>query len=86
MEYPTVDQFQTFYSDVDVKLIENENVIVFIHLGAGLAMVLENHALVIKENNKHVLTGTTIASPSSITTRLDATRWMICFWMGQRRI
>ncbi len=58
MEYPTTDQFQEFSSDVDAKFIEDQNVMVFIHMGIRWAAVLVNHVLAIKENNKHDLTST----------------------------
>ncbi len=56
MKNPTSDQFQMFSLDVDAKLIKDQDVIVFIHLGAGWAVVLVIHALTIKESNKHGLT------------------------------
>ncbi len=58
MEYPTTDQFWMFSSNVDAKLIKDQDIMVFIHPGAGWAVVLVNHALAIKESSKHDLTST----------------------------
>ncbi len=60
LEYPTVDQFETFSSDVDVKLIKDQDATVFIQPCAGQAVVLVNHALAI---NKHGLTSTFLLLP-----------------------
>ncbi len=54
---------------------------VFIHPGAGWAIVLVNHALAIKESNKHDLASQhfSAAALCSIAIYLDASRWMIHF-------
>ncbi len=83
MEYPKTDQFQTFSSDVDAKLIEDQDVIVFIQSGAGRPVVLINHAFAIKESNKHDLNSNfCTTSLFLVATCLDATTWMIRFLEG----
>ncbi len=79
MEYPTTNQLRTFSSDVDAKLIEDQDIIIFIYLAAGWAVVLINHTLAIKESNKHTLTALPAAPFSLVATRVDATRQMIHF-------
>ncbi len=54
-----------FSSDVDAKLIKNQDVIVFIHPIAGWAVVLVNPAHAIKKSNKHeVFCCCTFSSPN----------------------
>ncbi len=54
--YTTTNRFQKFSSNVDAKLMEDQDVMVFIHSSAKRAVVLVYHVLTIKESYKHDLT------------------------------